>query len=158
MANVQEIVAQFARIQSGKNSEIADAEAVLCILRDNSDFLFTLLSIPRMSGVQCTPVSHSEYTAKMSVTYAMTFARHIVAKHNQASINVSANLMLEFLTCGDVKFELRQQVAAALEYLIRMDKNGIILSVFQPNYISLLQNAQSAEFSAINFDYLALFG
>ena len=94
---------------------------------------------------------------KLAAVYTLTYARQLVTRGSQADINVAATHMLEFLGQGGVDFGLRVQVAAALEYLVRVDSKCIILSILQPNYLQLVQAAVDSPDSQVNFDFLALY-
>ncbi len=42
---------------------------------------------------------------------------------------------------SDIKFELRQHIAGAIEYIMSQDRSQIILTAFIPNFIDLLKQA-----------------
>lgn len=73
--------------------------------------------------------------AHVASVYTLTYARHLVEQKNQSLINISAELMLSFISNNAIDFKYKDQVGAALEYLIGKDNNNIIISAFVPNTI-----------------------
>ena len=48
---------------------------------------------------------------------------------------------MKYISQSDIKFELRQHIAATIEYIMSQDRNQIIITAFIPNFIELVKQA-----------------
>lgn len=93
----------------------------------------------------------SPQLARIATIYTLTYARNLVLWRNQAAINVAAQQMLDFMGKGAVDFRYRDQVGAALQFLVQKDQKNILVGAFVPNMIEMLRKAKDAPPGDINF-------
>lgn len=92
-----------------------------------------------------------EYVAKMAVVHTQAYARKVVEGRKQNAINMMTQELLKYISQSGIKFELRQHVAATIQYIMSQDRNQIILTAFIPNFIDLLKQAINQPDNNINF-------
>ena len=79
--------------------------------------------------------------ARIATIYTLTYARNIVLWKSQALINKTAQLFLQFLANPAINFNYKDQISAALQYLIEKDQSNIIVSAFISNMIDTLKKS-----------------
>lgn len=81
----------------------------------------------------------------MATIYMLKYARNLVLWRNQAMINIAAQQMLEFVSKNSIDFKHKDQVGAALQYLIQKDQNNVIVFAFLSNMTEILRGALQSQ-------------
>lgn len=83
--------------------------------------------------------------------YTLTFVRNLSSWKDQAYINIAAEKLVQFIGNNKVEFKYKDQVGAALNYLIMKDHHNIITNAYMLNIIGLLQNSIHSPPNEIDF-------
>ena len=86
-----------------------------------------------MEGVSRNQIYYSAKLCRIACIYSLTYARNIVLWRNQSSINIAAQQMFNFISNNSIDFKYKDQVGAALQYLIQKDQNNVIVYAFLSN-------------------------